>query len=122
MNRSRNIYFFFLFAGGFSFFAFACSDLSTQEANMQFTGTARYSIRKNFRVESSGSYPDSLAPIYPNPFNRTIGDSVVNLYFTLKDTGDVKIVIQNPIGDSVAESSISDRYRRRFADAANPLN
>ncbi|MEP7236045.1 MAG: hypothetical protein ABI778_12190, partial [Ignavibacteriota bacterium] len=35
-------------------------------------------------------------------FNRTIGDSAIMIFFTTKDTGDIRIVIQNPIGDSVA--------------------
>jgi hypothetical protein len=43
-----------------------------------------------------------LAPIYPNPFNHNNGDVADTIVFTLRDTGNVKIIIQNPIGDSVA--------------------
>ena len=79
-----------------------CADSSVQTPNMHVSETGRYSIRNTFHIESSGSYPDSLAPLFPNPFNRTTGDSIVTLFFTLKDTGTVKILIQNPIGDSIA--------------------
>jgi hypothetical protein len=102
MNRSDNILIFSFLVCGISLFASGCTDSVVPDATLHISGIARYSIRKNFRIESSGSFPDSLAPLYPNPFNRIIGDSVINLYFTLKDTGEVKIVIQNPIGDSVA--------------------
>lgn len=94
--------FFLLLALCFSLFVSACTDTQTPNMNLHVIGTARYTIRKTFRIESSGSFPDSLAPIYPNPFNRQTGDSVINVFFTLKDTGDVKIIIQNPIGDSIA--------------------
>ena len=80
----------------------ACSEIETPNANRHVTGTSYYSIRNTFRIQSSGSFPDSLAPIFPNPFNRQTGDSVINVFFTLKDTAEVKIVIQNPIGDSIA--------------------
>jgi hypothetical protein len=79
----------------------ACSGTSAPDTNIHVAETARYSIRKNFHIESSGSYSDSLAPIYPNPFNHNAGDSNVTLFFTTRDTGEVKIIIQNPIGDSV---------------------
>jgi len=82
--------------------AAGCADSTTPTANIHITEIARYSIRSHFHIQSPGSYPDSLAPFYPNPFNRTIGDSVVTILFTTKDTGDVKIIIQNPLGDSVA--------------------
>ncbi|MFI5264275.1 MAG: hypothetical protein ACHQM6_07155 [Candidatus Kapaibacterium sp.] len=98
---SRKI-FFILFASCGLFFAAGCSDSTAPGANIHISEIARYSIRSHFRIESSGSYPDSLAPLFPNPFNRTIGDSVITIFFTTKDTGEVKIVIQNPLGDSVA--------------------
>ena len=100
----------------------ACSNSASDDANMHITSVERYSIRKYFRIQSSGSYPDSLAPVYPNPFNRTIGDSTVNLFFTLKDTGEVKIVIQNPIGDSVAIFRDSVLPTGSYTGAWQPVN
>lgn len=94
----KKLYFLLLtFLLGFT----ACSEPKT-DGNMHITNIARYSIGKNFHIESSGSYPDSLAPLYPNPFNRNVGDQADTINFTLKDSADVKIIIQNPIGDSVA--------------------
>jgi len=78
----------------------ACSNISAPKPGTH-VATSYLSIRKNFLIESSNTYPDSLAPIYPNPFNRNTGDSSVALFFSIKDTGEVKIIIQNPIGDSV---------------------
>ena len=80
----------------------SCSNSQAPEQSIQAQETARYSIRKTFHIESSNAFPDSLAPIYPNPYNHNIGDSAETINFTLKDTGEVKIIIQNPIGDSVA--------------------
>jgi hypothetical protein len=80
----------------------SCSNNSNPDDTIRVSEPARYSVKDLFHTLSSGSYPDSLAPLAPNPFNRTIGDSAVNIFFTTKDTGDVRIVIQNPIGDSVA--------------------
>ena len=79
-----------------------CSGISSAPENLHVSETSRYSIRNNFHIESVGNYSDSLAAIYPNPYNHTSGDTSVALYFTLQDTGEVKIIIQNPIGDSVA--------------------
>mgnify|MGYP001795434389 CR=1 FL=1 len=94
----RNIY-ILIFA--FTYLC-GCSGPENVDGNMHITKIARYSIAKNFHIESSGLYPDSLAPIYPNPFNHNVGNIADTIYFTLKDTADVKIIIQNPIGDSVA--------------------
>lgn len=55
-----------------------------------------------FRTSGSSDFSDSLAPVFPNPFNRVVGDTVVHLFFTLKDTASVILLIQNPLGDSVA--------------------
>ena len=100
-SLNKKSFFYFFLCGGL-LFAIGCEENAVPNENIHVTGTARYSIRKTFRIESSGAYPDSLAPLYPNPFNRTIGDSVVTIFFTTKDTGEVKIIIQNPLGDSVA--------------------
>ena len=83
-------------------FAVACSDPPVPSTDLNISGTSHYSIRSHFRIGSSGTFPDSLAPLFPNPFNRTAGDSVITIRFTLKDTANVKILVQNPIGDSIA--------------------
>ena len=59
------------------------------------------SIKDNFHIEDNSGYPDSLAPIYPNPFNLVTGDTAVNVYFTMKDSAQVVLLVQNPLGDSV---------------------
>ena len=101
IKELKKIY-FLVFVFWFSFFLLGCSETETPNAEVHVTGTAHYSIRKTFRIQSSGAFPDSLAPIFPNPFNRQTGDSVINVFFTIKDTAEVKIIIQNPIGDSIA--------------------
>jgi hypothetical protein len=100
----------------------ACSDSESLDSNLHVTGTSRYSIRKNFRIQNAGIFPDSLAPIFPNPFNRQTGDSVINVFFTLKDTANVKILIQNPIGDSIAIYRDSLLPTGSFTGAWQPLN
>ena len=80
----------------------SCTQLQSPEQSFNLHGTSQFSIRKTFRVQSSGSVPDSLAPLYPNPFNHNTGDTAETIRFTLKDTGFVRILIQNPLGDSVA--------------------
>ncbi len=97
----KNIY-FSLSVFSISMFVISCSNSETANPGAYKSATAYYSIRKNFRIESSGSFPDSLAPVFPNPFNRQTGDTVINVFFSLKDTAEVKIIIQNPIGDSIA--------------------
>lgn len=122
MNNSGKITFLFQIACGILLFALGCSVSAVPDANIHVSQIARYSIRKNFRIENSGSFPDSLAPFYPNPFNRAVGDSVVNLYFTLKDTAEVKIVIQNPLGDSVALFRDSLLPTGSYSGAWQPVN
>lgn len=56
----------------------------------------------SFRISANADPIDSLAPVYPNPFNLVAGDTTINVFFTLKDTADVILLIQNPLGDSVA--------------------
>ncbi len=122
MEKTLHHIIFFLFNLCFSFFAFSCSDFIGPDANLHVTNIAQYSIRKTFRIQSSGALVDSLAPIFPNPFNRTIGDTAVTLFFTLKDTGVVQIVIQNPIGDSVAIFRDSILPPGNFTGLWQPVN
>ena len=80
------------------------------------------SIKAHFRVQSGSSYPDSLAPMFPNPFNRTIGDSVINIFFTLRDSGDVKVIIQNPLGDSVVVFEDKSLPAGSYPGSWEPIN
>lgn len=114
--------FYFLFLTCYlSLLVTGCSEPETSGGNIHITEASRFLISKSFHIESSGSYPDSLAPIYPNPFNRNIGDISDTIYFTLKDTADVKIIIQNPIGDSVAIFKDSLLPPGSFTGAWEPL-
>ena len=121
MKQLKNIYFLVLIFS-FSFYMTACSEIETPKTDMHALGTSYYSIRNTFHIESSGSFPDSLAPVFPNPFNRQTGDSVIHVFFTLKDTAEVKIVIQNPIGDSIAVYRDSLLPSGSGSGAWQPLN
>ena len=78
------------------------SSCSTTEDTKPSIKPVVKSIKGNFHVQGSNSFPDSLAPVYPNPFNSNLGDSAIHVLFTLNDTAGVKLIIQNPLGDSVA--------------------
>ncbi len=106
----------------FSLFLIGCSETEFPDVNMHVKGTSHFSIRNTFHFESSGSFSDSLAPIYPNPFNRQTGDSVINVFFTIKDTSEVKIIIQNPLGDSIAVYRDSVLPPGSGSGAWQPLN
>jgi hypothetical protein len=83
---------------------------------------SNYSIRKTFHIEGSNSYPDSLAAMYPNPFNHNGGDVYDTLVFTVRDTGNVTIVIQNPLGDSVAIFSDSTLFPGSYTGTWDPVS
>lgn len=89
----------------------------------------RVSIRARFMVEAGEAQPDSLFPLYPNPFNRDAGDDSVNIHFTIEDTSKVIILIQNPIGEEVVrfeDDTLSPgQYRagwRPLSSEREPLN
>jgi hypothetical protein len=79
----------------------SCSILPTQEEPQHIINVDHRDIRSHFMIESGADGPDSLANPYPNPYNHTEGDTAINIYFNLADSADLKILIQNPIGDSV---------------------
>ncbi len=45
---------------------------------------------------------DSLFPVSPNPFNRVEGDTSLLIAFTLADTTEANLLVQNALGDPVA--------------------
>jgi hypothetical protein len=59
------------------------------------------SFGDRFMVEAGSVYPDSLGLPYPNPFNAALGDTALRVVFALKDSADVRLLLQNVIGDSV---------------------
>jgi hypothetical protein len=63
---------------------------------------ANGSIRLRFAHQGSTPLNDSLYPIFPNPFNRTAGDTNITIRFALNDTGIVAVLIQNVIGEEIA--------------------
>jgi hypothetical protein len=99
----------------------SCSGITANKPIAHAIVTSYFSIHKNFYTQASTSFPDSLAPIYPNPFNHNAGDSNVTLFFTTKDTGEVKIIIQNPIGDSIAVYQDSVLLPGRYSGHWNPV-
>lgn len=48
-----------------------------------------------------GNFVDSLYPLFPNPYNRVLGDSSVHIRFSTADSGRALVLIQNPIGEEV---------------------
>lgn len=99
-----------------------CSSIQAPVQNLYVSETSHFSIHKNFRTQSSNTFPDSLAPFFPNPYNHNIGDSSVTLTFTTKDTGEVKIIIQNPLGDSVVIYQDSNLLPGFYTGFWNPVS
>lgn len=58
-------------------------------------------IRDIFTIEAGSSRADSLANPFPNPYNHSVGHTNIHIGFSLADSGNVKLIIQNAIGDSV---------------------
>lgn len=79
----------------------SCHEATTPSASSHFPVVVE-PLSGTFHPLGSTAYPDSLAPVFPNPFNLVTGDSVINVFFSLKDTADAILLIQNPFGDSVA--------------------
>ena len=65
------------------------------------TRTDHRIIRDHFQIEAGSNFPDSLANPFPNPYNHSNGYNSIHIGFTIADTGNVKLIIQNAIGDSV---------------------
>lgn len=80
---------------------FGCTESSSPDDSLVITRTEYKDIRNHFSIEAGSNYPDSLADPFPNPYNHSNGDKSINIRFTLADSGNVKLIIQNAIGDSV---------------------
>ncbi|HET6511387.1 MAG TPA: hypothetical protein VFH43_04300 [Candidatus Kapabacteria bacterium] len=82
----------------------------------------RVSIRKHFLVEAGEAEPDSLYPLFPNPFNRDAGDDSINIQFSLEDTSRVIILIQNPVGEEVIRFEDETLSPGQYRAGWNPLS
>ncbi len=80
---------------------FGCTGSTLPDDTFEFTQTEYQIIRDRFQIEAGSNFPDSLANPFPNPYNHSNGNTKIHIRFTLADTGNVKLIIQNAIGDSV---------------------
>lgn len=80
---------------------FGCTGSTLPDDTIPITQTDYQIIRDRFQIEAGSNFPDSLANPFPNPYNHSNGDNRIHIGFTLADTGNVKLIIQNAIGDSV---------------------
>lgn len=60
------------------------------------------SIKLEFGRKAADVSRDSLYPVFPNPFNRVGGDTGIFIQFAIADTSAGNVVIQNALGDPVA--------------------
>jgi hypothetical protein len=88
----------------------------------------RLSIREHFvrdrsKLEAGEQpIPDSLYPLFPNPFSREGGDDSVNIVFSLKDSSRVLILIQNPIGEEVVRFEDDTLSAGQYRAGWHPLS
>lgn len=80
---------------------YGCTGSILSDDSLSITQTDYKIIRDHFQIEAGSNFPDSLANPFPNPYNHSNGDNKIHIGFTLTDTGNVKLIIQNAIGDSV---------------------
>jgi hypothetical protein len=93
-------------------FILLCSCMIFSSCNSDMATVAQHSkakpilmsIRDKFQGQIGIDSPttDNLAPIYPNPFNSGLGDTAIHISFTNQQQAAVRLIIQTPIGDSVA--------------------
>jgi len=78
-------------------------------------------ISLNFIYKNTQPSADSLYPVYPNPFNRGIGDTSLFLQFAVSDSGAANLVIQNALGDEIVLFSDSALAPGLYSGYWNPL-
>lgn len=103
-------------------FLFGCSVMSSEPQHLPLQNSQIRSIKKTFSIQTGGSQTDSLAPMYPNPFNHALGDTTIFITFTIKDTARVKIIVQNAVGDSVVVFQDSILSAGIYSGSWEPLN
>jgi hypothetical protein len=80
------------------------------------------SIRLAFAYKQMQPTADSLYPVFPNPFSRVDGDTGVCIEFALSDsTYPTEVLVQNALGDPVAEFSDSTLPTGVYTGWWNPL-
>ncbi len=80
------------------------------------------SIRLNFvKGKQLPSLPDSLLPIFPNPFNRASGDTSLSVQFNIKQTTTAILLIQNALGDEIAGFSDTALAPGFYSGHWNPI-
>ncbi len=85
-------------------------------------GPPEGSIRLNFtKSKVRPAWPDSLLPIFPNPFNRSAGDSSLTISFNMKDSGAANVLIQNALGDEITGFSDSLLVPGWYSGQWNPI-
>ncbi len=99
-----------------------CNEMNSEPQHIALHSSQILSIKKSFHVQSGGKFPDSLAPIYPNPYNHSLGDSTIFISFTIQDTAIVKLIVQNAIGDSVVVFQDSILAPGSYSGRWEPLN
>jgi hypothetical protein len=91
----------------------ACTnDVAPQEQSLQL------------KFEHKFGHPsvDSLFPIFPNPYSHAAGDTAVVIRFTLRDsTTDAHLLIQNVIGDEIANYTDSVLAPGTYSGSWNPI-
>lgn len=101
----------------------ACSPNVTNDQPLVVTQVG--SIRQHFQVEANPVDPaesaDSLYPLWPNPYSRGSGDSVVAIDFSLKASGAAALLIQNPIGDEILRLQDDSLEAGHYHTGWNPL-
>ncbi len=71
--------------------------------------------------KAGGGFPDSLFPVFPNPFNRVTGDTALTIRFALRDSGTVTLLVQNAIGDPITQYSDSTLVQGLYSTTWNPV-
>jgi hypothetical protein len=85
-------------------------------------GPPESSIRLHFtNGKRLPAWPDSLLPIFPNPFNRGAGDTSLTVVFNMKDSGSAIVLIQNALGDEIAGFSDSLIVPGFYTGQWNPI-
>jgi hypothetical protein len=78
-------------------------------------------ITLEFSYKQLRPLADSLYPVFPNPFTRASGDTGLCIQFALTDsTASAELLIQNALGDPVAEFSDSSLSAGLYTGWWNP--
>ena len=79
------------------------------------------SLRASFSHKAGTIAQDTLYPIFPNPYNRSVGDTALSISFALADSGAAQVVVQNALGDQITIFSDSLLAPGYYIGSWNPL-